>query len=62
MPRGHVWIEGDNESNSNDSNQFGPVAAGLIGDRGDLDDALVFGAVLLALATALPLAGARRPG
>ena len=30
MPRGHVWIEGDNESNSNDSNQFGPVAAGLI--------------------------------
>ncbi|WP_372425128.1 YbfB/YjiJ family MFS transporter [Salinarimonas chemoclinalis] len=39
---------------------IGPVAAGLIGDRGDLDDALVFGAVLLALAAALPFAGARR--
>jgi predicted MFS family arabinose efflux permease len=41
---------------------IGPVAAGFIGDRGDLNHALAFGAVLLALATALPFAGARRGG
>lgn len=33
MPRGHLWIEGDNARNSNDSNLFGPVAAGLVEAR-----------------------------
>ena len=31
VPRGHLWIEGDNEAASNDSNGFGCVAAGLVG-------------------------------
>ena len=30
VPQGHVWVEGDNENGSTDSNQFGPVPAGLI--------------------------------
>ena len=30
VPRGHLWVEGDNEHNSNDSNHFGPVASGLV--------------------------------
>ena len=30
VPRGHIWIEGDNAHNSNDSNAFGPVAQGLV--------------------------------
>ena len=38
----------------------GPVAAGWIGDRGDLGDSLAFGAALLCLAAALPLLGAKR--
>lgn len=25
VPKGHCWVEGDNEGNSNDSNAFGPV-------------------------------------
>lgn len=25
VPRGHVWVEGDNASNSNDSTHYGPV-------------------------------------
>lgn len=33
MPRGHIWIEGDNARNSNDSNLFGPIAAGLVEAR-----------------------------
>ena len=30
IPRGHVWIEGDNKEISNDSRSFGPVPIGLI--------------------------------
>ena len=30
VPAGHLWVEGDNKDNSNDSNNFGPVAAGLL--------------------------------
>lgn len=30
VPRGHAWVEGDNASNSLDSNIFGPIALGLI--------------------------------
>ena len=30
VPVGHVWVEGDNAENSNDSNSFGPVPAGLV--------------------------------
>mmetsp|Transcript_389 Transcript_389/g.1263 ORF Transcript_389/g.1263 Transcript_389/m.1263 type:complete len:93 (-) Transcript_389:44-322(-) len=30
VPRGHIWIEGDNGPNSNDSNAFGAVPAGLV--------------------------------
>ena len=33
VPRGHLWIEGDNALNSNDSNAFGPVAQGLVQAR-----------------------------
>lgn len=39
---------------------IGPVAAGYLGDRGDLDHALAFGAALLAIAAALPLLGAKK--
>lgn len=30
IPRGHIWVEGDNGPNSNDSNSFGSVPAGLL--------------------------------
>lgn len=30
VPKGHCWLEGDNESNSIDSNNYGPVPLGLI--------------------------------
>ncbi|XP_063233387.1 mitochondrial inner membrane protease subunit 1 [Bacillus rossius redtenbacheri] len=33
VPRGHVWLEGDNYGNSSDSRQFGPVPEGLIRGR-----------------------------
>ena len=33
VPRGHVWVEGDNSQASNDSNNFGAVAAALIEAR-----------------------------
>lgn len=33
VPRGHVWLEGDNSHNSTDSRTFGPVPAGLIRGR-----------------------------
>jgi len=35
VPRGHVWVEGDNKQNSNDSNAFGAVAEGLVQARVD---------------------------
>ncbi|XP_013140626.1 PREDICTED: mitochondrial inner membrane protease subunit 1 [Papilio polytes] len=33
VPRGHVWLEGDNSGNSSDSRVFGPVPLGLIRSR-----------------------------
>jgi signal peptidase I len=33
LPRGHIWVEGDNKLNSHDSNQFGPVPVALIKGR-----------------------------
>lgn len=30
IPKGHVWIEGDNAARSHDSRDFGPVPFGLI--------------------------------
>ncbi|KAI8582800.1 hypothetical protein K450DRAFT_224846 [Umbelopsis ramanniana AG] len=33
VPEGHVWLSGDNLSNSNDSRTYGPVPYGLIRGR-----------------------------
>ena len=33
VPRGQLWVEGDNEASSNDSNSFGCVAAALVEAR-----------------------------
>ncbi|CAH3991916.1 unnamed protein product [Pieris brassicae] len=33
VPRGHVWLEGDNSSNSSDSRIYGAVPQGLIRSR-----------------------------
>ncbi|CAH1722431.1 mitochondrial inner membrane protease subunit 1 isoform X2 [Aphis gossypii] len=33
VPRGSVWLEGDNQANSKDSWEFGPVPKGLIHGR-----------------------------
>ncbi|XP_065364162.1 mitochondrial inner membrane protease subunit 1 isoform X2 [Calliphora vicina] len=33
VPRGFVWIEGDNQRNSSDSRYYGPIPLGLIKSR-----------------------------
>jgi inner membrane protease subunit 1 len=33
VPRGHIWLEGDNKSNSTDSRSYGPVPQGLVRGR-----------------------------
>ncbi|XP_055586141.1 mitochondrial inner membrane protease subunit 1 [Uranotaenia lowii] len=33
VPRGHLWIEGDNIHNSSDSRNYGPVPIGLVKSR-----------------------------
>lgn len=33
VPHGHVWLQGDNKSNSTDSRDYGPVPIGLIRSR-----------------------------
>ncbi|WJX87285.1 hypothetical protein P8452_69493 [Trifolium repens] len=33
VPKGHVWVEGDNKYNTNDSRSFGPVPYGLIENK-----------------------------
>ena len=30
VPKGHIWIEGDNKENSKDSRDFGPISLGLV--------------------------------
>lgn len=30
VPKGHIWVSGDNSSNSRDSREFGPIAMGLV--------------------------------
>ena len=30
VPRGHIWIEGDNEHQSEDSRHYGPIPSGLV--------------------------------
>ncbi|CAG9310918.1 unnamed protein product [Blepharisma stoltei] len=30
VPEGHIWIEGDNKSQSFDSRNFGPISIGLV--------------------------------
>ena len=30
MPDGHIWVEGDNSTNSSDSRHYGPVPASLV--------------------------------
>lgn len=30
LPRGHIWVEGDNYFHSIDSNTFGPISSGLV--------------------------------
>eukprot|EP00731_Ephydatia_muelleri_P003615 Em0001g3615a len=30
IPQGHLWVEGENASNSRDSNLFGPIPQGLV--------------------------------
>lgn len=30
VPKGHIWVEGDNSSISKDSNIYGPIPAGLV--------------------------------
>ncbi|TPX32470.1 hypothetical protein SmJEL517_g04484 [Synchytrium microbalum] len=30
VPPGHIWVQGDNSSNSKDSREYGPIPMGLI--------------------------------
>lgn len=33
IPKGHLWVEGDNKINSTDSRDYGPVSQGLVRGR-----------------------------
>ncbi|XP_033105820.1 mitochondrial inner membrane protease subunit 1-like [Anneissia japonica] len=33
VPKGHVWVEGDNQTNSKDSKDLGPIPVGLLRSR-----------------------------
>ncbi|XP_018782775.1 PREDICTED: mitochondrial inner membrane protease subunit 1 [Bactrocera latifrons] len=33
VPRGYIWIEGDNSENSSDSRYYGPIPLGLVKSR-----------------------------
>ena len=30
IPKGHIWVEGDNSASSIDSNNYGPIPMGLV--------------------------------
>ena len=30
VPKGHIWVEGDNKENSSDSRNIGPVSLALV--------------------------------
>jgi len=51
VPKGHVWVQGDNIYDSRDSRQFGPVPYGLIQGRAFLRVRIFFHSVMHLIVT-----------
>ena len=47
VPKGHVWLQGDNHANSTDSRHYGPVSMGLIQGKVIAKVSVLFMAYLL---------------